>query len=218
MFRNKSFTRKIANKVKKASEFALDGLRQNRVEQEPAFTDRWLSLIEYELNGSSVGGVAWKAKTLTDRGRNSQESRYGADFLGVFDLSISGFSVQKGFMGQAKLVEPNDTFPNAESTRLKTQCDNMLNISPCSYIFLFSRMSGIQVIPAIAVLSARDCNPHELTEKSITNFFVDHFECFIGDRRISTAAIQDIDVLRHEFRARTMLYIGGKSLYGEELI
>jgi len=218
MFRNKSFTRKIANKVKKASEFALDGLRQNRVEHEPAFTDRWLSLIEYELNGSSIGGVAWKAKTLTDRGRNSQESRYGADFMGVFDLSVPGFSVEKGFMGQAKLVEPNDTFPAAESTRLKKQCEDMLNTSPCSYVFLFSRMSGILVVPAIAVLSARDCNPHELTEKSITNFFVDHFECFIGDRRISTATIKDIEILRSEFGAKSLLYIGGKSLYEDELI
>lgn len=210
MFKNQKLVRGVTSRINKAATNTLDALSGGRAQLEPQVTDRLLGAIEQELNGKSIGGVLWVAKTLTDRVKNSQESEFGADFMGVLSLDLNDFQVQKGFLSQAKLVEPSQSFPSAESVRLKDQCEKMLGFSSSSYVFLYSQQSGIRIVPAIEVLGARDCNPHELTSKSITEFFKDHLECFIGDRAIKSATPQQLAGLRSEYQARAGIYIGGK--------
>jgi hypothetical protein len=165
--------------------------------------------MEHALNRQTIGGVYWYVKTLTDRGRGSQESEFGADFLASFQVSLQDFNVAKGFLGQSKLVEPSQSFSRDEVTRLRAQCDRMLSYSSAAYVFLYSQQSGIKVVPATEILAARDCNPHELTGKPMGNFYEEHFECFIGDREIRTADPQALDELRDRYRARRSFFLIG---------
>lgn len=214
MFRNRELVRKAVNRVSRAAKETLRDLEEGRVRQEPSFTDRLITNIQSELNGRTIAGVTWSAVTLGDRGPKSPESEIGADFLAVVRFNLQQFTVSKGFLAQAKLIEPAGSFPTAESARLKSQCERMLQITPDSYVFLYSLQSGILVVPATAVLAARECNPHELTTKSIRQFYTDHFECFVGDRRLSAATGQDLDKHLAEYRARrALLLIGQEKLH-----
>jgi hypothetical protein len=209
VFANRKLIKDLVRKISIVERDTLNALAEGRVEHEPAFTDRLLGAMEYVLNGVTVAGVQWTVKTLTANVRGSQESEFGADFLAALELSVDGFQVAKGFLAQSKLVEPSDTFSSKEASRLKKQCDAMLSHSPASFVFLYSQHSGIVVVPAIEVLGARDCNPHELTGKPMAKFYQDHFDCFIGDRGIRRANPQALEELRERYQARRSVLLSG---------
>jgi len=209
MFQNKKLVSRVVANINKAAVVTMEDLAEGRVAQEPAFTDRLLANIQVLLDGKNIGGVKWRAKTLSDRGKGSEESRYGADFLGSLVLELGEFSVSKGFLAQAKLTEPSQSFAARDFKDLKGQCEKMLNLSSASYVFLYSQQSGIQVVPAIEVASARSCNPHELTGKAITAFFKDHLECFIGDTRIKSASADTLEELKKTYGARAAIQLHG---------
>ncbi|UYN95209.1 MAG: hypothetical protein KIT25_24900 [Enhydrobacter sp.] len=181
-------------------------IQDRRTEQEPAITDRMLGYIEAAMHGFEARGVKWVAKTLTDRGRGSQESRYGADFAGVLSISLPGYKVNKGFLAQAKMIEPSERLPPGEFGRLQRQCEGMLSSSPDSFVFLYSR-SGITIVPALAVLSTISRNPHDLYSRSLSRFYEEHFECFIGDRRLQAPTPEALETLRADYQARKLLYL-----------
>ena len=211
MFTNKRLVNSLVKKIGQVELETLDALREGRVEQEPALTDRLLGSMEGVLNNKRVAGVKWTVKTLTDRGGGSQESVFGADFMAALELSLDGYNVRKGFLVQSKLVEPSQNFSQAEFARLKDQCKKMLAFSPASFVFLYSQQSGIVVVPATEILASRDCNPHELTSKKMVNFYREHFECFIGDRGIHRANPQGLEDLRQRYEAQRLVL-----LYGSE--
>ncbi len=211
MFRNQKLVRAVTGRINRAARNTLRALASGRVQLEPQVTDRLLGAIEQEMDGRFIGGVQWVAKTLTDRVKKSQESEFGADFMGVLSLDLNDFRTNKGFLSQAKLVEPSQSFSAAESKRLKVQCEKMLGFSPESFVFLYSQQSGIRIVSAIDILGARNCNPHELTSKSISEFFKDHLECFVGDRAIQSASPEGLAELRARYQARTGIFLAGKT-------
>lgn len=209
MFSNQRLVNSLVKKISQVERETLDALRDGRVEQEPALTDRLLGSMEHVLNGKRVAGVRWTVKTLTDRGRGSQESVFGADFMAALELSLDGYQVAKGFLAQSKLIEPSQAFSKQEVTRLKDQCKQMLSFSPASFVFLYSQQSGIVVVPATEVLASRDCNPHELTSKKMASFYREHFECFIGDRGIRKTTPQGLKELRQRYEAKRLVLLSG---------
>jgi len=206
MFKNNKLASTFSRKISTAARHALEDMSEGRAQQEPAITDRLIAYIQNETRNSN-SSLMWSAMTLTDRGRGSQEKKYGADFVGSIEIKIKGFNVKKGFLAQAKKVEPTDSYSNAEYGKLKSQCEDMLKLSPASFVFIYSALDGFTVIPAISVISARSCNPHELTKKPIQKFFSEHFECFIGDKDISLANIATLDELYETYKARAGIHI-----------
>jgi hypothetical protein len=209
MFENQRLVKGLLTRIRRAERETLEALRVGRVEHEPALTDRLFGAMEHVLNRQNIGGINWYVKTLTDRGRGSQEKEFGADFLAAFRVSLQDFTVAKGFLGQSKLIEPSQAFPANEATRLKDQCVRMLSYSSAAYVFLYSQQSGIKVVPATEIVAARDCNPHELTARSMAKFYEEHFECFIGDHDIRTADPQALEELRERYRTRRLLFLAG---------
>jgi hypothetical protein len=94
--------REASAHIARAIDHSVAALHEKRVEQEPAMTDRMLGSIEESLSDYRVRGIRWTAKTLTDRGRGSEESKCGADFMGVLNISLPEFDVSKGFLAQAR--------------------------------------------------------------------------------------------------------------------
>jgi len=206
MIRTPGIVRGAAARIGEAAGRISEALREGRIEQEPAFTDRMLGAIEEVMRNYSAKGVRWTAKTLTDRGRNAQERRHGADFAGVLSIEFPGFHVNKGFLAQAKLIEPLDSLPKTQFDRMKVQCELMLAQTPDSFLFLYSR-NGVTVVPAVSIASSDARNPHEFYSRSVSRFYEEHFECFIGDRRLNAAKQTMLDDLRREQDTRSLLYL-----------
>lgn len=210
MIRNYAIIRESARAVADAAEATTADLRDEQVEQEPAFTDRMLGRISERMDGYATKGIIWKAKTLTDRGRNAQEAQYGADFMGVLEIDIPEMSVRKGFLAQAKLLEPSSAMPKREFTRMVEQCKAMLAVSPASFVFLYAT-SGIVVVPAVSIAALTSHrNPYELYTRKSQRFFENHFESFIGDPRLHIAKIETITDLANvadESRTRSALLL-----------
>ncbi|HHT9133648.1 MAG TPA: hypothetical protein ACFYD2_01980 [Candidatus Avalokitesvara rifleensis] len=197
--------RESAKRIAKAVDDTVEDLKKERIEQEPAFTDRMLARIEQVLGSVEIKGVQWTAKTLTDRGPNAQEKIYGADFVGILHINIPEFKVAKGFLAQAKLLEPSAKISNREMQRMKDQCEQMLKLSPASFLFLYSTR-GVTVVPAIAIVSS-NVNPYELYRRGVSRFFEEHFESFIGDRRVSCTDNKTLERLSDECNARNALLL-----------
>lgn len=206
MLRNYRIIRDAAERVGAAAEGTLSALRDGRVEQEPAFTDRMLGRIEHAMDGYTHNGVSWRAKTLTDRGRGAQESRFGADFFGVLDINLPGYTARKGFLAQAKLIEPGESMKTKDFEEMQEQCRKMLRLSADSFVFLYSRQ-GIFSVPALAVVSSSRTNPHNFYSRSVARFYEEHFACFFGDPRISGIEITSLEILAAEYEARSAIQL-----------
>jgi hypothetical protein len=206
MLKQHAIIRQSAKHLAEAANSTVDALIDGRIEQEPAFTDRMLGRIEHAMSDYEIKGIRWTAKTLTDRSPTAQEKKYGADFMGVLEIDLVDYSVKKGFLSQAKLIEPEGRMKKSEFERMQGQCEDMLKLTPHSFVFLYS-MRGITVVPAIAVVSSRVSNPHDLYSRTVSRFFEEHFASFIGDRNIHTANAQNLKALMDEYEARASFFL-----------
>ena len=197
---------RIVQNASKAIGRAIDDvvkqLNDDLIEQEPAFTERLVQSVQTAVNSLSNGALVWEGKTLTDRGSRAQEPIYGADILVTLHVNLPKLKVSKGFLAQAKLLKPGRKVNRKE---INSQCEKMLQLTPASYVFLYSK-DGVRVVPAISVVTST-VSFKELYSRSAQNFFEEHFECFIGDRSISTPNIRELEKLREKFEARNVLAI-----------
>jgi hypothetical protein len=97
-----------------------------------------LGRIEEAMNGYVAKGIQWTVKTLTDRGANTQEPEFGADFAGVLNIDLTDFKVNKGFLAQAKKIEPREYVPPKELRSMVSQCEKVLRYTPDAFLFLYS--------------------------------------------------------------------------------
>lgn len=205
MITNYHAIREVAKLIDEAIDTTIDALHERRVEHEPAFTDRMLGAIENSLDGYYSKGISWRAKTLTDRGPGSQESKYGADFMGVLKIDLPELTVAKGFLAQAKLLRHGRVDDLSE---LQAQCEKMLRMSPDSYVFLYSTKE-VRIVPAISIVGV-SVDPTELYSRSPQRFFEDYLECFIGDRDINSPSEANLRTLMDEYKTRAGIFIGAK--------
>ncbi len=136
----------------------------------------------------------------------AQEVRHGTDFAGVLSIDLDDFKVQKGFLAQAKMVESTASIPRSEYERMKKECDLMLHRTPDSFLFLYAR-DEIAVVPAVPVVSSQLRNPHEFYSRSISRFYEEHFESFIGDRCLYAPTPDMLEGLTRDFDTRALLYL-----------
>lgn len=189
----RGLVRAVARRISNAAEITVEDLERGDIQQEPSMTDRLLGGIRHAIDGYRSKGVIWRAITLTDRGKGAQEKKYGADFAGVLSIDLPDFRVDKGFLAQAKLMRAGG-MEMGEFHRMVNQCEQMLRLSPASFVFLYSP-NGIRIVPAIAVVGASHpdfvLDTTTLYSRSLSKFYEDHLECFLGDRKINepTAAM-----------------------------
>ena len=142
------------------------------------------------------GGIVWEARTLrTGRGIAAEEKRHGADLMGILDLNLSGYCAKKGFLAQAKRAEPGRQFSNSDWNRLSLQCETMLLRTPASFVWIYSKSRGIRIFSANSVLGLESRDIFDLYSRSVSIFFENHIECFVGDRRLNSTDVQTLDAL-----------------------
>jgi len=204
MLRHYNVIRQSARRIADAIDHTIEGFVDGRIEQEADFTSQMLGRIEEAQDGYQAKGVIWKAKVLTDKGRGAQEKQYGADFMGVLNIDLPDFKVNKGFLAQAKIASRL-----TDIVGLHSQCGRMLDLSPDSFVFLYGA-DGVIVVPAVSVMGANS-HPSELYYRSAARFFEEHLESFIGDRNISGPSADTLRDLRERYEARSLLYLQARS-------
>lgn len=211
MLRHYGTVREVAWEISAAANGAFKAYDEDRVVEEPQITDRILGAIEERINNPAIESaqrfVSWKARTLrTGRGYAAEEKRHGADFMGVLDVDLPDHEVKKGFLVQAKRSEPYKPFRKQEWDRLIYQCETMLERTPDSFVFVYSRSLGIRIFPAVSVLGSVSKDIFDLYHHSIQIFFENHIECFIGDQRLNSPDIRTLDVLA-DFPVERVLHL-----------
>lgn len=207
MFRNRYILRSVADMATKAAKQTIEDLRDGWIEQEAPFTDRLVANLQNQFDGRTVKGVRWKAKTLTDHGRHSQENTFGADFLGVLTLDLQGLRVMKGFFAQAKLIRRGNTMTKAsEFERLHEQCQKMLSVTPDSFVFLYSK-GGVKIVPASSVVGTSPENLNALSNRTMGRFFTEYVECFVGDPKLNAPTLETFYAVAERYEVRQGLYV-----------
>ena len=190
--------RKIAREIEDAAKGAFSAYLEDRVVEEPKVTDRILGGIEERIRIRQFGGVVWKARTLrTSRGKAAEEKKHGADLMGVLDIKLPDYKVQKGFLAQAKKAEPKEWFSTEKWKDLRLQCKTMLARTPDSFVWVYSKKEGIRIFSANSVLGLgmTSRNVFDLYHHSVSSFFESHIKCFIGDPQLNSPNIETLDAL-----------------------
>ena len=196
MLKRTRTVRRIAREIADTADGAFESYRDGSVVEEPQVTDRILGAVQERFRNRRFGDVVWKARTLrTGRGVAAEEKRHGADLMGVLDIDIDGYSARKGFLAQAKRAEQYSTFNSQDWDRLHSQCETMLDRTPDSFVFVYSISEGIRIFPANAVFELESRQIFDLYDRSVSNFFESHIQCFIGDRRLNSTKIDTLDTL-----------------------
>jgi hypothetical protein len=93
------------------------------------------------------------------------------------------------------------------SARLTEQCENMLRLTPASFVMVYSQ-EQIAVVSATAVKAHQSAPPHTkklkpLGTKHLDDFFVHVMDCFIGDESLSASSQEELRQLALAQRAST---------------
>jgi hypothetical protein len=164
-----------------AQDYQIDSLPD-----EPTFTGALAARMMDALRHFNTSGIHWSARVLSSHGPNTEETEFGADFLGLLSLNLPGYNVRKGFLAQAKRQEPGSRLSRREWERLQQQCGKMLSYSPESYVFIYS-INGVFMVPAISVVACAGVEDlHTLHPKKTGAFYREHFECYVGDKRMDS--------------------------------
>jgi len=185
--------------IQKATDIVTKKLKDGDIKQEPDITSQLLATIETLMIDYQKNGIVLRTSVLSDRGANSEESKYGADFIGTLKIRLPFFSVDKGFLAQAKLIKnKNKTISKKDFNDMVEQCKKMLKITPFSYLVLYT-YDGIKVLPAHSIVNAEYDSMKNLLNiennfylKNLRDFYKNHFECFIGDLDFDTTNIDQI--------------------------
>lgn len=207
---------KVSNELSEAADRAFEAYIDGRATEEPQITDRILATMEDCLKQGRVdhivfNGIAWSSRTFkTSRGKAAEEKQYGADWMGVLDICLPNYETKKGFLVQSKKSEPNKRFSGRDWDRLKNQCELMIKRTPFSYIFVYSKVEGIRIFSANSVIGLKSKNIFDLYSISMRRFCEDHIRCLIGDKKIHSTNIRELDVF-DDFSIRTGFHLSARA-------
>ncbi len=107
---------------------AFVGLQPERFGQEPKYTSAVLGRLHgIEVENSYGEYVKIEATDIDDRGANSAESRYGADFAITATVRDSKRTIRKAILVQVK-NQPIDSLSPSQERGLKEQIQKMKNV------------------------------------------------------------------------------------------
>lgn len=190
---------KIVDDVKKQ---VIEDMKRGNIPAETSITGEFLGILKNEVNNHGQAifgrkGLTIYATILQDRGPKTAESEYGADFAILLDIKVEGFTLKKGFFCQAKKEGDGITINdeqyttvkfslNNEFKRLQKQVDNMLQITPDSFVLIYG-IEEFLMVPASSVAGLS--NTGSLYSKRIAEFFEEFLMCFIGDTRLTDDSV-----------------------------
>lgn len=212
--------------VQEAESGILEEVGTGEIIDEPTITNRFLERIRTLVEEREQQAHArFRAYALPDRGPNSPESRFGADFCAVVDIHLSDYEQQKGFLAQAKkesdwisilgMNTTAETIDRRASIRVRINQDRrladlqgqvwkMLRLTPDSFVIVYSPR-GFVVTSASAIKGLmRNGEIHGIP---VTRFFRQFLTSFIGDIEIHAGDEKTLEKLAEIAEARTGLLL-----------
>ncbi|MGG4604634.1 hypothetical protein ACLPHM_07565 [Paenalcaligenes sp. Me131] len=142
----------------------------------------------------NIGGVNWSSSILRHRkGVAAQEKKTGADMLFHVSIETPQLTYSKGVLIQSKRVDDGVEMTASSHKELLSQCDKMLNITPDSFIFNYTK-SAMRCASANRIAGASNRILNDSCNLTSYRFFLELFRCTTGDRRITSAKFDDLQI------------------------
>jgi hypothetical protein len=171
---------------------------------------RWgvAAILTEADDGPARPSVRLSARQTQSKGGGSEESWSGADLLMVLEITAPDYEVRKGVLIQAKRLEPGKKLPTRIARDLRSQCKDMLDLTPASFVFVYSK-TGVMTLSATTVEASERRDLHELEQwpNSTAVFFTDFMKCWTGDPRLAATDRESLAVLRAESNARNAMLL-----------
>lgn len=160
------FPPEVVAAIKDHVRHAVAAVVPARYSQEANYTAALLARLEGVAYDGLHGRVEFKATIFNDRGRNSAESRYGADHAITATISDGTKKIEKAILVQAKLGSVDD-LSTAALEFLKTQIVKMQQLVPAPKVMEIPD-EGAQRAPAMIsgnnLLNGDPYTPMELAD------------------------------------------------------
>jgi hypothetical protein len=178
--------KKVTNYFKKAA----SPLTRQNYQQESAYVDAFIGRLSGTIHlGKNNGHIEIIPSIVADRGPNSAESIYGADFTIFFESKGIANPIKKAILAQAKNCDVRD-LKGTELKRLKEQCEKMSQATDAYLVLERPAIDG--AIPQIRLGNTENPGWSD-SSMSFDEYFVQELlSCKHGDRNSSFInAIQD---------------------------
>jgi len=186
----------VARSVFDGCQTTIEHFAEGIIADEESMTDRLFASVSNALNGRVIGNIVWRARTLrTGRGVAAEEKRHGADVLGVLEINLPEYRTKKGFLLQAKRIEPGAPPSKTEWERFRQQCMTMRARTEEAFAVIYSRSEGVRFIPAAIITEIDRDQVFDVGSRSLFGFFRAHVKCEVGDRRLNSPTIETLDAL-----------------------
>lgn len=225
MFFSSGVITQIGELVKQAVDRTQQRMVDGDVEDEPTLTGSFVENLRliFEEN-PRLNDYNLRIRVLRGIGRNAPENRFGADICVIFTVNEEDYELSKGFLMQAKWADRSNinvsrygfhrpSFSiNTEFRRMQGQCDDMLRITPDSFVILYS-INGFTTIPASSIRAVRKQEGRiQLYSKHVHGFFKEFIMSFIGDSRLSAPDDDTLERLQSDSIADYILSIALKEI------
>ena len=141
-----------------------------------------------------IGGITWSSSILRHRkGVAAQEKRAGADMLFHVSIETPQLTYSKGVLIQSKRIDEGTAMTADGHKELLGQCDKMLNITPASFVFNYTK-SEMRCASATKISGTSSRILNDSCNLTSYRFFLELFRCTTGDRNITSAKFDDLQI------------------------
>lgn len=185
--------RDAAKIAEKAVARAMTKYKSGLVTDEDDITGVLIGYLDSAFD-TTIGGLKWSSSILRHRrGVAAEESSIGADILIHVALNTPSQSYSKGVLVQAKRIEPYTKMKTADFDALNLQCRKMQDLTASSFIFDYAKGS-MRVGSASRITGSKDRELYKTCAWTPYRFFFELFRCPIGDSKLTSAKVVDLDV------------------------
>ncbi|EJD6581709.1 hypothetical protein AB7185_15305 [Providencia rettgeri] len=141
-----------------------------------------------------IGDITWSSSILRHRkGIAAQEKKAGADMLFHVSINTPQLTYSKGVLIQSKRIHKGIAMTVDGHNELLSQCDKMLNITPASFIFNYTK-SEMRCASATKIAGASSRVLYDSCNLTSYRFFLELFRCTTGDPKITSAKFDDLQI------------------------
>lgn len=131
----------VVTAIKQHVRRAIEGVSPARYRQEPTYTSALVNRLEGVVYEGEHSFVEITGTVIDDRGRNSAERKYGADFAITATVSDGNTTVRKAILVQSKLGRV-DELNRQERDRLLEQIRKMRRLIPAPKVMQIPEIDG----------------------------------------------------------------------------
>ncbi|WP_028601169.1 hypothetical protein [Ottowia thiooxydans] len=187
--------RKAAHAADRAVSAAMEKYANGHVTDEDDITGVLIGRLDAAFD-KDIGGINWSSSVLRHRqGVAAQEKTAGADMLVHVSIATPQLTYSKGVLIQSKRIDEGVAMTLGSHKELLSQCDKMLDITPDSFVFNYTK-SGMRCASANRIAGASSRVLNDSCNLTSYRFFLEFFRCTTGDRRITSAKFDDLQIPR----------------------